>query len=716
MLEFKNCPYTKVYLRVRRMQRFWFFLICLVIIQGSSLYSQTPPQELSDRHSNSIKLCIAMRVKNDEAVIQRCLDSVKNIADCISICAVDSTDQTTEIIKKFLRSSGVPGKVWDHKVCNRTQSVQAAQMTVKEVGFSPSQTYLLVMDAGMVLRSLSFRKSDLRADSYSLLEQASTYSKYDTHLLRASLNWTHRNALWGSWVCQEPFKEEKLATLTIEACEDGESSIPVLEKGFKKDPSSAFYSLRLAQLHRNQKQFLKAIDCYKTYIERGQDKEALWFSKYMLGKCLEEIGERDAAAKRYHEAYDFNPSRAEPLLKLASHYRKEGRYETAYSFAKKGSLLPRPKDQMLFDTPPLKSYQFKEELAISAYYTNFREEGYAAASALLIQRDIPWPVKDQTYKNILFYVRSLKSSRIVPISLELPLIREGGEERYKPMNPSIQRTQEGYRVICRAVNYTQKGAIPSNFKTLDAEGIFRSRNYLVHYDRHFKRLSQHEIVEKLPRERLYNLVVGLEDCRLFEFNNSWWFTCTTSDTSVTQQRQISLCRLEDRMGKSEIAVDKLTPLQGPDPHRCEKNWLPFVKDGNLYVVYSYDPLIIYQPHLETGACERVIHEVPDYDLSGFRGSAAPIAYKNGYLILVHETVHFPDLSRNYLHRFVYLDKNFKIEQISKPFIFSHLGIEFCCSMTLDHAGKELVMAVGIEDAQAFLYFVKLETVEKQLLN
>jgi hypothetical protein len=74
-----------------------------------------------------------------------------------------------------------------------------------------------------------------------------------------------------------------------------------------------------------------------------------------------------------------------------------------------------------------------------------------------------------------------------------------------------------------------------------------------------------------------------------------------------------------------------------------------------------------------------------------------------------------DESRNYLHRFAVLDKDFVIQQVSKPFIFFHLGIEFCCSMTLNHAETELVMAVGIEDGEAYLFSVNLETVQS-LLN
>ena len=79
--------------------------------------------------------------------------------------------------------------------------------------------------------------------------------------------------------------------------------------------------------------------------------------------------------------------------------------------------------------PPLHDYQFDEELSIAAYYTNNKEDGYAAASNLLIKRNVPWSVKHQTYKNVLCYVQPLKCSRFSPINFEFPLIQENGKER-----------------------------------------------------------------------------------------------------------------------------------------------------------------------------------------------------------------------------------------------------------------------------------------------
>ena len=108
------------------------------------------------------------------------------------------------------------------------------------------------------------------------------------------------------------------------------------------------------------------------------------------------------------------------------------------------------------------------------------------------------------------------------------------------------------------------------------------------------------------------------------------------------------------------------------------------------------------------------HYEPTADFSLFRGSAGPIPFDDGYLVLVHEIIQNPDSTRYYLHRFFYMDKYFMVKRITKPFTFLHHGVEFCGSMTIDHSGKNLIMALGIEDSKAYLTFTDLNLIRSLL--
>jgi len=130
----------------------------------------------------------------------------------------------------------------------------------------------------------------------------------------------------------------------------------------------------------------------------------------------------------------------------------------------------------------------------------------------------------------------------------------------------------------------------------------------------------------------------------------------------------------------------------------------------MQIVYSYEPLLIYQPDPKTGRCDQVVQQSHHLDFSQFRGSSGPIEVDEGYLILVHEVLQQADYKRVYFHRFLLCDKEFRVKKVSKPFTFTHFGVEFCCGMTLDHTGQELILSVGIEDREAHLYFTPLKTV------
>jgi tetratricopeptide (TPR) repeat protein len=532
------------------------------------------------------------------------------------------------------------------------------------------------------------------------------------------VSWENRGVFQEYWPSFGVYQNAKLHSFIIENhgdadCTAEKRDIDLLNEAIAKEPANGHYLFYLAQMHKGLQHYQEAINLYLSCLQSNQDKEEIWFSKYMLGECYDKTGDWNQALYWYLDAFQYNPHRSETLLKIANHYRWKSENDVACIFAKYGTQIPYAKDQIYFDISPLTDYQFDEELSIAAYYTQCKQDGYAAASDLLLRRNVPWHIKNQTSKNLLFYAQNLKDARFQSISCDFPLIQKGFEERYHPMNPSIQKTDQGYDVICRTVNYTQVGA--KIFNTIDLQGMYRTRNFLLRYDHNFQLLSQQEIVENLPRERIRSCnVEGLEDCRLFHFKGESWFTCTTSDTNPTGQRQISLCKLAKET-RGEVSIEALIPLMGPDPYRCEKNWLPFVRENQLYVIYSYDPFIIYQVDTNTGACIPANDYTPANDLSRFRGSAGPIAFDQGYLLMVHEVVQLPDYSRCYLHRFVYLDKNFVIKEVSKPFTFLHLGIEFCCSMTLDHTGQQLIMSVGIEDREAYLCFVDLSQI-RSLLN
>ena len=321
-------------------------LFLFVVLCVSSLgYSDSTPRA-------ETKLCLTMIVKNESRVMERCLESVKDIVDYISICDTGSTDNTVEIIEQFMRKHGIPGIVhhheWRNFGHNRTLSVQAAQEALEKNGFSLENTYLLLLDADMLLVvDDDFTKEGLKTNSYHVLQKSSSLSYYNTRLLRASLPWESRGVTHEYWECDLSEQKEILTTLVIDDRGDGgckddkyERDLRLLTQGLKDEPNNVRYMFYIAQTHKCLKNFADAIRCYKIRIAVGGWGEEVWYSKYMIAECYEEMEYWDHALTWYLEVYNYLPHRAEPLWKIARYYRYNGQHQLAHLLAKHGASIP----------------------------------------------------------------------------------------------------------------------------------------------------------------------------------------------------------------------------------------------------------------------------------------------------------------------------------------------------------------------------------------
>ncbi len=673
------------------------------------------------------KICLTMVVADDEIFLRRCLDSVKNVVDYVSICDLGSTDHTIRVIEEFMDQHQIPGTIhhreWKNFGKNKTEAAQAAQQALKDAGHRLEDWYLLAIEPEMILKEgVGFKKDALTADCYMILEKSAalSYHQYDVHFLRASIQWKSQGVTHEFWSSVHPTHCEKLTTLMVEDKSDEGRlkerlalDLELLNKELEEKPNQKRYKFFLAQTYQGLKIYDEAIAAYVNHLNECSDSAEICLDKFMIGECYEAKGDWDLALSWYLEAYQCNPDRVEALRRIATYYRNQSKHDIALIFAKYGSRIPIPDQSYIFHDPEFSPFRFEEEVSIAAYYTRFKEDGFDGVNQLLLRKNLPWYVKDYSLRNTLFYVQPLQNAQFVTIKLELPLIRKDYEDRYNPMNPSILRTDKGYQVICRTVNYTQTGA--KIFNTIDEQGIFRTRNFLLNYDKQFNLLSQHEIIENLPREHIRTFSLeGLDDCRLFEYHNSLWFTCTTGDTNPYGNFQISLCKLGNPQTNKKVYVESLLPLLGPDPYRCEKNWLPFIKDETLYLIYGYEPFQVFKPNLKTGEYEIACEYSSNHDFTAFRGSAPPIPFDQGYLMVSHEVVLREDYTRCYLHRFAYLDSHFTLQKVSKPFTFLHQGIEFCCGMTSDHQNSNMILSVGIEDREAYLCIINMDTIRSLL--
>ena len=258
------------------------------------------------------------------------------------------------------------------------------------------------------------------------------------------------------------------------------------------------------------------------------------------------------------------------------------------------------------------------------------------------------------------------------------------------MNPSIANTGDGIRMILRTVNYELDEW--GRYTIHDEHGIVRTRNRLLTLDENLEvrgdiALSEVPAGPPLHRSR----VSGCEDCRLIEVGGRWYATATVRDRNDVERCEIALVHL----GNGDIS--SIQVLDAGTGGRHEKNWMPFVRDGGLHVLYSCDPLAVLRHDPASGPLTTV-SSGPLPPASGpLRGGSQGLPDEEGWIFAVHEVVGDP---RVYAHRLVRLDASLTLTAISPRFSFTGHRIEFCAGIAA--VGDDVVLSFGVGDRSAHL--------------
>jgi len=274
-------------------------------------------------------ICLTMIVKNESQIIIRCLEAAKFCYDYVSIVDTGSTDNTVKVIEDWFKKNNVNGKVhyepWKNFGYNRTHSYKKAKESF------PQATYLLLLDADMVLMDRGFKKSSLKGDSYVVYQKEGGTTYRNKRLIRAALNY-HSVSVTHEYTAVENGGAERcenLDTLFIDDRSDGgckddklDRDAALLIQGLKDEPDNSRYMFYLANTFYSLNQYIDAI---RYYEERLKDKkntfeEEAWYSCYRLGQCYEKAIDYPMMVYWYMKAINRRPHRIEPYICLAKQW------------------------------------------------------------------------------------------------------------------------------------------------------------------------------------------------------------------------------------------------------------------------------------------------------------------------------------------------------------------------------------------------------------
>lgn len=366
------------------------------------------------------KIGLCMIVKDESKVIERCLDSVKPLIDYVCISDTGSTDDTIEIIQKWLNKNNIKGEInkekWENFAFNRSQSL-------KNLRKHQDIDYVLVIDADEVLKFddnfdvLNF-KENLNADLYDITCKFANIEYARANLFKNSKKYYYKAILHEYLECEEPILSRKLAkgiyNIPIQDSarntntQKYENDAVVLEDALKteKDPFLiSRYAFYLAQSYKDCGQNGKALYWYNKRAELGGWDEEIYWSLYQVARLKEIMGyPEDDIVQSYMRAHEKCQKRIEALHNAIRFCRLHQRTHQAYIIGKYAKTLPVNKTG-LFVESWMWDYGLDDEYSVACYWSGHYEEGFKICEELI--HKIPNEQKERIQQNIDFFKQKL---------------------------------------------------------------------------------------------------------------------------------------------------------------------------------------------------------------------------------------------------------------------------------------------------------------------
>ena len=259
----------------------------------------------------------------------------------------------------------------------------------------------------------SFALPELNKDCYWMkMRQVDAADCHRAFLINAKKNWRWEGILHEVLKCPEETAHEFVPGV-MNYCNTAigaRSKIPmeekyykdalILEEALKKEPDNARYVYYLGISYMASKHYdLAAKNFEKRANMPSGDVQETFLSLYNLGQAQEELGKYDEAVETYFKAHNFRPTRAEPLSRAASLYRKKGNILVGYLLTKYALMIPFPQqdscvEYMAYD------YNILTEFANCALLLGKYDEGLDACVKLLANPDLPEDYKGSVAANL----------------------------------------------------------------------------------------------------------------------------------------------------------------------------------------------------------------------------------------------------------------------------------------------------------------------------
>jgi len=249
-------------------------------------------------------------------------------------------------------------------------------------------------------------------------------------------------------------------------------------------------------------------------------------------------------------------------------------------------------------------------------------------------------------------------------------------------NPSIVEFGANFLVSARQSNLVNKN--DGDCRIEDLEGRVTSKCLISEYSRDFQKIREFSVnfgsIPKIENQQF----CGIEDIRLFDWDRKIWISGSAVFRDLRSRKNIvkqCLARLDgENLADFQI-------FDSPLNSDMEKNWIPLIRNSELFFVYRFQPLGI----LALRAARQLVvikplAKNPDFNI---RGGTPFVRWHGFWLSLVHSNRMEYAGKWYYTHNFLVLDDEFDIFEISEPFFIERSGIEYAAGLVASDGGVYL---------------------------
>lgn len=299
----------------------------------------------SDSLATPITISLCMIVKNEEAVIGRCLASVKDIVDEMIIVDTGSTDQTKEIVKKYT------DKVYDFEWIHDFAAARNYSFSLA------TQDYILWLDADDVLLppdNLKFQqlKATLspEVDAVNMFYNLSVNAQgiVSSRLRRNRLVKRTKNFKWIGAVHEYVEAYGNIISSDIGVTHqpiehDADRNLKIYEqrliKGDVFSPRDLYYFANELKDHRLLN---RAIEYYQKFLATNQG----WVEDNIgacgkLADCFHELNDHENKLKYIYLSFNYATPRAEFCCRLGFHHLNANQLDQAIFWYKTATQLDK---------------------------------------------------------------------------------------------------------------------------------------------------------------------------------------------------------------------------------------------------------------------------------------------------------------------------------------------------------------------------------------